>query len=127
MPYADNPIGTYDESETDSRGASMKSTGYHHIELRDGVPWIRDTEIKVVEIARDFHAGWDGQQIHENYPWITLPQIYSALAYYFEHKAEIDEDSERRDRYAEEMRLKLEDPAFVARAREMKKRMQTRA
>jgi hypothetical protein len=36
-----------------------------------------------------------------------LPQIYSALAYYFEHKDEIDADMERRERYAEEMRAKL--------------------
>jgi uncharacterized protein (DUF433 family) len=100
----------------------MHSTGYHHIELRDGVPWIKGTQIKVVEIAEDLVRGkWDGQQIHRNYPWISLPQIYSALAYYFEHKSDIDAEIERRGRYSEEMRAKLEDPALVARARELKK------
>jgi uncharacterized protein (DUF433 family) len=107
---------------------AMKDTGYHHIELRDGVPWLTDTQIKVVEIARDLvRAGWDGQEIHENYPWIPLNKIYSALAYYYDNKEAIDNDMARRDRYAEEMQSKLEDPAFVARAREMKKRMQQRA
>jgi len=102
----------------------MESTGYEHIVIRDSVPRIKNSGVKVVQIAEDLvKAGWDGQEIHENYPWISLPQIYSALAYYFEHKDEIDADMERRERYAEEMRAKLEDPAFVARAQEMRRRL----
>ena len=88
------------------------------------MPWIRGTQIKVVEIAKDLvRGGWDGQAIHENYPWIMLPRTYSALAYCFEHKEEIDADMERRDRYAEEIRAQLEDPAFPARAHEMRRRL----
>ena len=106
----------------------MEATGYHHIELRDGVPMIPKAGIKVVEIAEDFvKGGWDGQQIHENYPWISLPQIYSALAYYFEHKDEIDAEIERREQYDKEMRAKLENPELAARGREMKARLKQRA
>jgi uncharacterized protein (DUF433 family) len=100
----------------------MESTGYHHIELRDGEPWILGTQIKVVEIAEDLVKGkWDGQRIHRNYPWITLPQIYSALAYYYDHKDEIDAEIERRTRYSEEMRVQLENSALAARGRELKR------
>jgi uncharacterized protein (DUF433 family) len=106
----------------------MQSTGYHHIELRDGVPRIKRSRLKVVQIAEDLvKAGWDGQQIHENYPWISLPQIYSALAYYFEHKEQIDAEIERREQYDKAMRAEFEDPAFLARAREMKKQLKQRA
>lgn len=102
----------------------MESTGYHHIELRDGVPWIRGTQIKVVEIAEDLVRGkWDGQRIHRNYPWISLPGIYSALAFYYEHKDEIDAEMERRQRFDREMREKHEDPVFLARARAMRKQL----
>jgi uncharacterized protein (DUF433 family) len=102
----------------------MESTGYHHIELRSGVPWIRGTQIKVVEIAEDLvRRKWDGQRIHRNYPWIALPGIYSALAYYYDHKAEIDAEMARREQFDEEMRAKYDDPVFLARAREMRRRL----
>jgi uncharacterized protein (DUF433 family) len=102
----------------------MESTGYHYIVIRDGVPRIKKSGLKVVQIAEDLvKAGWDGQEIHENYPWISLPQIYSALAYYFEHKDEMDAEIERRERFDAEMRAKYEDPAFLARAREMRKQL----
>jgi hypothetical protein len=34
-----------------------------------------------------------------------MSQIYSALAYYWEHKEEIDADVQRRFEYAEKLRL----------------------
>jgi uncharacterized protein (DUF433 family) len=102
----------------------MESTGYHHIEIRDGTPCIRGTRVKVYLIAEDLAAGLDGQAIFETYDGLTLPQIYSALGYYFEHKEEIDADIERREQLDEVLRAELEDPDFVARAREMKQARQ---
>ena len=109
--------------ESASHGSTeMESTGYHHITLRDGVPYAGRTGVKVIEIAEDLvKRGWDGQQIHKNYPWISRAEVYSALGYYYDHKAEIDAEIERRAQFDAEMRAKYEDPAFLARAREMRK------
>jgi hypothetical protein len=46
-----------------------------------------------------------------------MSQIYSALAYYWEHKLEIDADVQRRFEYAEKLRLEAGISPFVKRLR----------
>ena len=74
------------------------SPSYPHIELTsDGVPLISGTRTKVVEIALDRLAhSWDAEEIRRQHPHLTLGQIHSALAYYYDHQDEIDRDIERR-------------------------------
>jgi len=82
------------------------ATVIHHIdlivsnpEIRSGRPCIAETGITVadVAIAKVFHKK-DADEIAEWYD-LTLPQVYSALAYYYTHKGEIDESiQDRRDR-----------------------------
>ena len=78
----------------------MQTTGYAHIELiSDGRLSIDGTRHELSQIAIDRTVlGWDAEQIQRQYPDLTLGQIYSALAYYDDHQAEIDreiEDDER--------------------------------
>ena len=59
--------------------------------IRGGRPYVIGTTVTVVDvaIAKNYHAqSADG--IAEWYG-LTLLQVYGALAYYYEHKAEIDE------------------------------------
>lgn len=101
----------------------MARTEYAHIELRDGVPWIAGTQIKVVEIAMDRHyGGWSGPTIQENDPSLSLGQIYSALAYYFDHKNEMDRDIEARAQKADRIRASLPEPPSLADLRAMRRR-----
>lgn len=76
----------------------MPDTGYPHIAINDdSVPLIAGTTTKVVEIVQDHLAhSWDGVEIRRQYPSLTLGQIHSALAYYYDHREEIDQDIERR-------------------------------
>jgi hypothetical protein len=39
-----------------------------------------------------------------------MAQIHAALAYYYEHQAEVDADIERRNRYVEELRAQQKNP-----------------
>ena len=55
-----------------------------------GVAWIDDTNIKVVEVVLDHVQGNSPEQIHEEYPHLSLAQIYAALAYYYDNRQEID-------------------------------------
>jgi len=86
----------------------MASVTYPHIEPRaDGVPMISGTRMKVAHIAIEKVAWlWDADQIQRQHPELTLGQIHSALAYYFDHRDEIDRYIEESERYAEEMRAK---------------------
>jgi uncharacterized protein (DUF433 family) len=73
-------------------------TRYEHVILDDAhVPMIAGTTMKVVELVLDHLAyGWSPEELHFQHPDLTLGQIHSALAYYWDHKADFDQDIERR-------------------------------
>jgi uncharacterized protein (DUF433 family) len=94
----------------------MTATGYAHIELRDGIPFIAETATKV-HVLIDTHLayGWDGAELQRQLPHLTLGQVYDALAYYYDHKDEIDRILDEKERMAEELRPQLENQALRAR------------
>ena len=56
-----------------------------------GVAWITGKNVKVLEIVQDHLAyGWSADAIHEQHPGLTLAEIHSALAYYYDHAAEME-------------------------------------
>ena len=95
----------------------MATTTYPHIELSaDGVPMIAGTRTKVIEVVLDRLAyHWDADEIHRQHAHLSLAQIHAALAYYYDHQRELDDDISRRMRESEDLRAKLESPALRAR------------
>ena len=77
---------------------SAVATQYEHVILNtSNVPMIRGTTMKVVELVLEKTAyGWSPEELHLQHPYLTLGQIYSALAYYWDHCEELDQDIERR-------------------------------
>jgi len=84
------------------------TTTYEHVLLDSkGVPMIVGTTMKVIELVMAQMAhGWSPEELLFQHPYLTLGQIHSALAYYWDHKDELDEDIESRRQYAEEERRK---------------------
>jgi len=76
----------------------VAATRYEHIILNDSqVPMIAGTSIKVVELVLDHLAyGWSPEELHFQHPHLSMGQIYSALAYYWDHKTVLDDEIERR-------------------------------
>ena len=74
------------------------ATRYEHIVLDTaGVPLIAGTTMKVVELVVDHLAyGWSPEELHFQHPTLGMAQVHSALAYYWDHKDELDLDIERR-------------------------------
>src|SRR5436853_5273142 len=93
------------------------------IELdKDGSPWIARANTKVVEVVLDKIAhNSSAEEMHEQYPHLSLAQIHAALSYYYEHQAEVDADIERRTRYVEEMRAQQPDSPLRQRLRTLKR------
>ncbi|MGA9995090.1 MAG: DUF433 domain-containing protein [Pyrinomonadaceae bacterium] len=85
------------------------STSYEHIIIEEnGVPTIEGTSMKVVELVLDTLAyGWSPEELHFQHPYLSLGQIHSALAYYWDHAEELDRDIERRLDKAENIRQKV--------------------
>jgi uncharacterized protein (DUF433 family) len=68
----------------------------HVILDENGVAWIDDTNIKVVEVVLDKLAhGSSPEEMHFQYPHLSLAQIYAALAFYHDNKATFDEQIAR--------------------------------
>lgn len=65
---------------------------YPHIEERaDGKLWLIGTQTKVIEVVLDRLAHhWDAEEIRRQHPHLTLGQIHSCLAYYYDHQEELD-------------------------------------
>ena len=84
----------------------------NHITLDDrGVPYIIDTRMKVEDIAiNSSYWGMTPEEIHDNYPTLTLSQIHAALSYYHDHKDEIDARIAESVREVERMRAENPNP-----------------
>ena len=69
-----------------------------YIEIDENrVAWIADTKVKVIEIALDKLAhGLSPEEIHFQHPHLSMAQIHSALAFYYSHRAELDDEILRR-------------------------------
>lgn len=77
-----------------------------------GVAWIDETNVKVIEVVLDRLAhGWSPEEIHFQHPHLSLAQIHAALAYYYDHQTEIDQEIERRFQASEALaRAAAESP-----------------
>jgi uncharacterized protein (DUF433 family) len=77
---------------------AVTRTGYDHIVLSaGGVPLISGTTMKVIELVLEKIAyGWSPEELYFQHPYLTLGQVHSALAYYWDHQGEIDRDIEQR-------------------------------
>ena len=77
--------------------ASNSETRFEHIVLQNGhVPWIANTTMKVVELVTAHRVhGWSPEELAFQFPSLTLRQIHSVLAYYWDHQAELDAEMAR--------------------------------
>lgn len=90
-----------------------------HIEIDEkGVPWIVGANTKVIEVAQDMlFQGWDAAEIHAQHPHLSLAQIHAALSYYYDHKAELDADIERRNLRVDALRTAAGESPLIRRLR----------
>jgi uncharacterized protein (DUF433 family) len=96
---------------------SFAETRYAHIVLdARGVPRIAGTTMKVVELVTAQTAyGCSAEERHFQFPHLSLGQIHPALAYYWDHRDELDQDIARR--LAAVDRQQRQTPAPLLRAR----------
>jgi uncharacterized protein (DUF433 family) len=94
-------------------------TPYAHIEIRaDGKPWLIGTQTKVLEVALDRIAYlWDGAEIQRQHPYLTLGQVYTCLAYYYDHQDEMDRIIEEQLQRIERLRAEQGESPIHAKLR----------
>jgi uncharacterized protein (DUF433 family) len=98
----------------------LAETRYEHIVLNDNkVPIIEGTTMKVVELVSAHLAyGWSAEEIHFQFPYLAMGQIHSALAYYWDHRDELDQDIDRRLAKVDKLRLATDNSHLIARLKD---------
>jgi hypothetical protein len=75
----------------------------------------------VREIVLDKTAwGLTPDQMHEQHPHLSLAQIHTALAYYYENQAAMDDEIQRDYEEAVKLQEELSDPEFRQRLQSLK-------
>ena len=70
----------------------LTATEMPHIRMdENGRAWIDTTSVKVIEVVLDHLAyGWTPEEMHLQHPNLSVAQLYAAMAYYHEHRTEMD-------------------------------------
>ena len=97
------------------------STAVTHIRIdENGVAWVEGTTVKVIEVAIDKIAhGSSPEEMHFQYPHLSLAQIHAALAHYYDHQAAYDAEIAQQLREVEELRKQAGESPVHQRLREM--------
>jgi uncharacterized protein (DUF433 family) len=83
-----------------------------------GVAWLRNTQTKVREIVLDkLVHGWSPEETARQHPHLSLGSIYSALAYYADHEAEIHREIEDDLARVGQLQNRLPTSGLIARLR----------
>jgi uncharacterized protein (DUF433 family) len=98
---------------------AAKPTSYEHIALdENGIPWIEGANTKVVELVAAARAhGWSAEELAYQHPHLGLGQVYSALAYYWDHREAIDADLQRRTELVADLRVEVGEHPLIAKLR----------
>lgn len=97
---------------------------YPHIEVLHGKPRIRGTGFKVRVLVQEYLAtGHNAHELQTGHPQLSLAQIYSALAYYHDHKDKFDREIDELNHLAEEMRAEQGESILVKKLRELGKEL----
>jgi uncharacterized protein (DUF433 family) len=93
----------------------MQPTVINHIESKPGVcggkPCIAGTRIRVQDIYV-WHElqGQTADEIVSQFPQLTLAAVYAALAYYWDHCEQIQQQMKEADAFVEDMKKKYPSP-----------------
>ena len=76
---------------------------------------------RVSMIVNDYQGrGWSAEEIVRQYPYLTLAEVHSALAYYHDHKEEIDREIAAENAEYERLRGTAAENPAVKRLRALK-------
>ena len=87
----------------------------------NSVAWVGDTKVKVIEIALDKLAhGSSPEELHFQYPHLSMAQIHHALAYYYDHRQELDDEIMRRLREIDGLAARQADSPLQQKLRRLR-------
>jgi uncharacterized protein (DUF433 family) len=74
------------------------------IEDKNGVIRIGTTRVTLLSVINAYHQGASAEEIVQDFPTLTLAEVYATLAWYLQHRAETDSYLSELRRQAEQKR-----------------------
>lgn len=75
---------------------------------RDGVVRVGGTRVTLETIVGAFSQGATAEEIAQQYPTLSLTDIYSTIGYYLRHRADVEKYLEERRRESDAARQEIE-------------------
>jgi hypothetical protein len=92
---------------------------YPHVIKENGQParLEKHPRTRIAMIVTDYLAyGWSVDEMHRQHPYLSPAELHSAMAYYYDHPQEIeDEIAAEVDQAAEDLRTKSRPPIWLMR------------
>jgi uncharacterized protein (DUF433 family) len=89
----------------------------------DGSIRIGGSRVTLDSVVHEFIQGSTAEQIQDDFPSLSLREIYGAISYYLEHEDRVREYLQRREEEAHKVRSEIEDRS---RAEALRRRMRER-
>ncbi len=70
--------------------STADEVGDVYVEDRDGVLYVRGSRVPLESLVWLWRDGQSAETMQEEYPTLSLAEVYGALAYYLRHRAEVD-------------------------------------
>jgi len=74
----------------------------------DGAMRVGDSRVLLELLIHAFQDGATPEEIVQQYPTLSLPDVYSVISYYLRHRAEVETYLAERERSALETRKRIE-------------------
>ena len=95
-----------------------------YFDEEDGALRIKGTRVGIEPIVAAFQEGESPDQIAQEFPTVTLAQVYGAIAYYLDNKQVVDDDMAESQRELETIRpLSETNPELFARLEAARRQM----
>lgn len=66
------------------------TTANQYVESRQGGFYVAGAQVSLDSIVYAFRTGDSPESIRQNFPSLTLEQVYGAIAFYLAHQSEVD-------------------------------------
>ena len=89
----------------------------------NGVYRVGETRVMLDSVVAAFHQGHSAETIQQQYPALTLEEVYGSIAYYLAHSSEVDAYLQRQDSVWKQAQARSEQQpsSMVERLRALRK------
>lgn|SRR5512141_2415260 len=71
---------------------------------KDGIARVGGTRVTLDTVVRAFIRGATAEEITQQYPSLSLPDVYAVISYYLQNREEVDKYLEERRKHAQAVR-----------------------